>query len=623
MTQPDPIVWIARTLINPETGKPFELLPAEIAFLQHAFELNEDGSARFPELLYSAPKKSGKTAFAAILTLTATLLYGGSNPEAICAANDLEQSQSRVFSAIKRIVRASAALRARARVTNREITFADIGATITAIASDAAGAAGGNAVISVGDELWGFVSEASRRLWDELVVPPTRPAGWRLVVTYAGFASESVLLEELYKHGIAQEQIGPDLYAGNGQLTFWTHRPIAPWQSDTWLAQMRRSLRPNQFARMIENRWVTSESAFIELGEWDRCVDPGLQPLQSDRNLPVFVGVDASTKRDSTAVVAVTTDGERVRLVSHAIFQPSPDKPLDFEATIEAEIVDLCSRFDVQEVKFDPWQMAAVSQRLMKRGAPMTEFAQTPSNLTDASSNLYELVKAGSLSVYPDEGMRLSISQAIAVETPRGWRIAKEKQRHKIDAVVALAQACHAAVKQQPIEFGGLLEHYRRKSEALNIGVAMTIPPTLMQEHADKPVLQIGTRPQRPAEWVKVIIPHESSQVCGLFASYVTEIENGQRIAWVDPRDAKVMLCTPAPSNLEVRESNRSLHDRLAADKTIPTEPAGTRAVDMAQAVSDGREARRPQTMAEEVAQFVGRKGAHANEILRDLGRRQ
>ncbi len=76
--QPDAITWINAVLRDPETGRPFELLPAEIAFLEHAFELDENGNAKYPELIFAAPKKSGKTGFAAILTLTATLLYGGS-----------------------------------------------------------------------------------------------------------------------------------------------------------------------------------------------------------------------------------------------------------------------------------------------------------------------------------------------------------------------------------------------------------------------------------------------------------------------------------------------------------------------------------------------------------------
>ena len=42
--------------------------------------------------------------------------------------------------------------------------------------------------------------------------------------------------------------------------------------------------------------------------------------------------------------------------------------------------------------------------------------------------------------------MRLAVSRCVALETSRGWRIAKEKASHKIDVVVALAMASLGAV---------------------------------------------------------------------------------------------------------------------------------------------------------------------------------
>jgi hypothetical protein len=69
--------------------------------------------------------------------------------------------------------------------------------------------------------------------------------------------------------------------------------------------------------------------------------------------LAVWIGVDASVKRDSTAVVAVTFAGGRVRLW-HRTFQPSPEDPLDFEATIEKTLLDLRRRFWVREIRYDP-----------------------------------------------------------------------------------------------------------------------------------------------------------------------------------------------------------------------------------------------------------------------------
>ena len=34
---------------------------------------------------------------------------------------------------------------------------------------------------------------------------------------------------------------------------------------------------------------------------WEACIEPALRPMLSDRRLAVWVGVDASVKRDSTA----------------------------------------------------------------------------------------------------------------------------------------------------------------------------------------------------------------------------------------------------------------------------------------------------------------------------------
>jgi phage terminase large subunit-like protein len=447
----DPVAFIESVLYDPETGKPFKLLPAERDFLAHAFTLGADGRLLYQELVFAAPKKSGKTAFAALITLTVLLLFGGHFAEAYTLANDFEQAQSRVFQAIKRIIESSPLLKREAKVTADKIVFpAFRGATIATVANDYTGQAGANPTISCFDELWGYVSENSRRLWDEMIPPPTRKITCRLTVTYAGFSGESVLLEELHKRGMAQPEVAPSLHAGDGILLAWHHEPIAPWQTEAWLAEMRRSLRPNQFLRMIENRFVTSESSFVDIEKWNACVDPNATPIFADKNLPIFIGVDASVKHDSTAIVAVTPlDRQRVRLVTHRIFQPTPDAPLDFEAAIEATLIELCERFAVRQILFDPYQMQATAQRLQKRGLPIREFPQTSANLTIASQGLYELIESRSLVLYPDAAMRLSASRAIAIETVRGWRIAKEKQSHKIDVIVALGMAAHAATQHK------------------------------------------------------------------------------------------------------------------------------------------------------------------------------
>ena len=271
--------------------------------------------------------------------------------------------------------------------------------------------------------------------------------------------------------------------------------------------------RPSQFKRVIENYWVGSSSPFIPIEDWDACIPmvkgsdgkyvmgpdgkpiPALKPEEMRTMTPVFGGVDASVKRDSTALVLATFEPEseierermaierlrairgpiglmqdimrrmpyraeapspttpmelrqgQVRIIWHQIWQPSPDNPLDFERTIENALIFLKLRFALRMVYYDPYQMVSLAQRLVARGIPMVEFPQTPQNLTEASSNLYDLIKGRRIAAYPNPEIRLAMSRAVAVEGTRGWRIAKEKAAHKIDVIVAMAQAALGAAK--------------------------------------------------------------------------------------------------------------------------------------------------------------------------------
>ena len=263
-----------------------------------------------------------------------------------------------------------------------------------------------------------------------------------------------------------------------------------------YLDQQRRRLPANIFRRLHLNLPGT-ESSFIDLAAWDACVDPARSRVVSDRALPIYAAVDASVKHDSTAIVACAWDRmtQKVVLVWHRVFQPSPADPLDFEASIEASLFELHRNFRVQTVWFDPYQMQSSAQRLTRAGVPMLEYPQTVPNLTAASQGLFELITGRNFVAYADAPMRLAVSRAVALETARGWRIAKEKQSHKIDVVVALAMAAHACVQGQataPVvisqELLGRIMQMPRRRE---MGSART-PQTLFAFGNAPPVEQQG-----------------------------------------------------------------------------------------------------------------------------------
>ena len=349
---------------------------------------------------------------------------------------------------IRRIIESSPLLKREAKITQDRITFPAFDVTITAIPSNFATAAGGNQNISVFDELWAFTRSARVVSGTNSVPPPTRQIACRLTTTYAGFEGESLLLEELYKRGLQQPQIGDDLHAGDGILMFWSHSPVAPWQDERWLAEMRRTLRPNAYQRLVLNEFASAESQFVDMSAWDRCVQPSLTPTLE--RIPIYVGVDASTKRDSTALVAVTFDKktQMVRLVQHRVFTPAPGDPINFEQTVEATIIDWRKRFVLRAIWYDPYQMQASAQRLAKAGMPIEEYPQTVPNLTAATRTCSISSKAEALRCTLTQHAPRASRSAI-VESSRGWRLDKLKQQHKIDVVVALSMACLAAVRGQ------------------------------------------------------------------------------------------------------------------------------------------------------------------------------
>jgi hypothetical protein len=266
-------------------------------------------------------------------------------------------------------------------------------------------------------------------------------------LSYAGFEGESVLLQSLYKRGLAQPELGEDLRGGDGLLMFWSHKPIASWQDENWLksdaARARVGLPADGVERVCRGR--------IGLCCWDACVLADLKPVAESKRTQIWVGVDASVKRDSTALVATSFDRKRriVRLIAHRVFVPTPGDPIDFEATIEATLLEWRKRFMLRKVWFDPYQMQSTAQRLAKAGARIEEYPQTVPNLTSATSNLFDLISARQLVLYPDAGMRLAISRAIIVESSRGWRLDKLKQSHKIDVVAALSLSALATIRSE------------------------------------------------------------------------------------------------------------------------------------------------------------------------------
>jgi phage terminase large subunit-like protein len=454
--------WAESTWVLPETRRPIVLKPWQRSVLDAIFP--PDGSPTQHEtFLISAPKKAGKTTLNAIATLRSALT-APPGTTVFCVANDLAQAQERVFDLIAKQLRPTAARNPELlTITKSEIVIPNASTRIVALPADFAGAAGAIFGVTSWTELWSFRFEGHVRLWEELTPIPGL-GSLRIVDSYAGFSGDSPILEPMWTRALAGERLDDELpiYA-NGRL--WAYLDTGEeaqrrcWlppqdQFDSYYAEQRETLRPGTFARLHLNQWQSGEEAFVTGEEWDSCVDPAARPLISAPKLRLSVGVDAATKGDAAAVVAVAHDGQRVRLVQHRIWRPRKNDPLDLEDTIESYLLALRRDFRIAAVLYDPYQMARSASTLRKAGLPMVEYPQTVGNLTASSQALFDAIRSRALGVYPDEELRRHVLAATAVETARGWRLAKEKSSRKIDGAVALSFAVLDAV-----------EHHRAPSE--------------------------------------------------------------------------------------------------------------------------------------------------------------
>ncbi len=434
-----------------ETKAPVVLEPwQKEMILQPLFKIDAATGLRKHTLaILGMPKKNGKSSLSAAI-LNYFLFQGEDYGELILAANSKEQSSWIIFDKLRKSLQMNPNQHRHVTITDDYIENRKTGTVARVIAQNYKTASGSNPSLVVFDELWSFEDTESgnaRKFYDELTTVPTRKQPLTVITSYAGF-SEDNLLFELYKKGL--EKSDPKMFF------FWTHDNLASWITPEYLDTQRKRLRPNTYLRLHCNQWTSGEDQFIDMADWDACVDPNHRPLLNNKELRVVVAVDIGTKSDTSAVVAVAKKENRIILVAHRKWMPSKENPIDIEETVEKYLLELKDRFNIAEVRYDPYQFHRSGTSLAKEGLNMVEFPQTVPNLTEMGQNLYDLIKGKNLLLYTDSDMRTHAQNARAQETPRGFRIVKGISTKKIDLIIALAMAALGAVKTACNE-GGMI----------------------------------------------------------------------------------------------------------------------------------------------------------------------
>lgn len=468
MSREDPVYWAERNFhiedrSDPDTGEelgpgPIVLAPHQRRVVRAALERDSQGRFLWSTIVYSAPKKSGKTRIAAMVA--AWLAWrSGQYSEVYCLANDGKQSADRVLAAIKKAI-SLGGLEWRDIKTRIELPS---GSFIEAIPVDPTGEAGANPTGTFWSEMWGFRLSAKERLWTEMTIPPTRHGrAIRWVESYAGYTGESPVLEQLYDQGVNEGKPHPDfpglpVYVNERARLFcyWDTEPRMAWQTDGYYQAEAALLTEGEFQRIHRNTWVASESEAIPVEQWDRCLDPTL-PAGIHPQTPLVIGLDAAVSGDCTALVAISRHPNRhsdLAIRGVVVWTPPKGGQLDYTETIEAAVRRWTERYNVTCITYDPYQLHKMATDLRKEGLGwFLEFNQGKQRAV-ADKQFYDLVMSRRIVHSGDPTLREHVRNAAAKMVGQGTgdernlRFVKKANQLKIDALVAASMAAYHALR--------------------------------------------------------------------------------------------------------------------------------------------------------------------------------
>lgn len=448
---PDPGEWIQDHFVIPETGKPLELQPYQEKALTRALH-RTDGLFDHSIVLWSDVKKSAKSTIAAAVALWWAFQVDWG--QVIIVANDLKQADSRVGFYLRRAIELNPALRDVCKVIQYKVTLPNH-TIIEAVPIDPSGEAGGNADAVFYSELWGAHQEGQRRMWTETTLPPGKfGKAFRWVETYAGYSGESLLLEQLYQQATQQGRRYPGdvpMFENDTGRMFamWNDKGRMPWHTTEYYGQEAAVLMPNEFKRIHQNQWVTSEDIFVPLEWWDACKSNAIPDLTLSDSL--VIAMDAGVSNDNFALVAVTRDPNNTErsIVRYARrWLPPKGGKIDFQGTAEEpgpelEVRRLCQQYNVIEVAYDPMQLEDMAGRLRKDGvAWFRPFSQAKERLI-ADNMLRQMIQDRRVLHRGEPHLREYIGNAnVQIDAEeRKIRIVKRSELLKIDLAVALSMA--------------------------------------------------------------------------------------------------------------------------------------------------------------------------------------
>lgn len=491
---PDPLgfgeraVRFLRMMKHPKSGLPFQLDPWQERIVRRIYgPRHDDGSRVVKTVVLLLPRGNRKTSLAAALALLHTIgperVAGG---EVIMAASDRKQARI-AYDEAKGLSLAHKKIAPNIRTLDyrNRLTYPKVGSFMEAISADAGTQHGRTPVFVLADELHAW---RKRDLWDVLRSGLVKTPGSLLVVaTTAGRGSENIAWDivddarKVARGEVDDPSILPVLFEASKDDD-WTDealwRRVNPGLAHGYpdIEGLRQLAREGErrigdreaFRQLNLNIWLDhSADPFVEMAIYDDgaagAID--LDDLEAEQ-APCWLGVDLSSNTDLTAVVACWPDGDGYQVhpwffcpedrlreradrdqVPYPVWAedghiiPTGGNVVDFKA-VEEHIAELCARFFVQEIAFDPHMGRVMMANLMERGLPVVEMRQGWVTMAPAIKELERAIVGHRFRHGGHPVLRWNFENiAIHTDSAGNRMFHKGKSRDRIDGAVACAMA--------------------------------------------------------------------------------------------------------------------------------------------------------------------------------------
>jgi phage terminase large subunit-like protein len=477
--------------------KPFLLPRWQKTIISDLFgTVRRDGLRQYATAYVEVPKKNGKSELAAGIALLGLFMDDEPGAEIYSAASTRDQAGI-VFRVAAQMVRNCPALHERCKIVDSTKTIFlkdDPGSFYRAISADAGTQDGINPHFVVFDELH---RQKSRDLYSVLKYgTATRVQPLMFEITTAGIEGESPVCWEEHEYarqiiqGVFKDpSFYPVIYA-LGEDEDWTvegepaseGKPATGWfkanpalgdflRLETMRSESEKAQRlpseQNDFRRLRLDQWVSQETRWIPLREWDACAK-----VFNPHDLvgkPCYAAVDLSSTQDITALVLTFPVGDEFFVVPY-FWLPKDNLrdrcvrdrvPYDIWAKqelihltdgnyidhgfVRKTIQDLASIFEIREVAYDPWNAQQLGAELVGDGMTAFPFRQGYASLNEPSKWTERAVLARTIRHGGHPVLRWMMDCVTVSQDPAGnikpVKPDRLKSSKRIDGVVAMIMA--------------------------------------------------------------------------------------------------------------------------------------------------------------------------------------